>query len=207
MRSALLSFPLLSALRYTALHCMSLLSSYLHFSSFSFPIFSTCIPFTCSHCCCALLRSAPLFSFLTTTAEYTPSTCGRRCFWVSRFGLRWTLWICAGWSEEEDRERGEGAPSSWESKGIKVVAVVIDGCLSRVMPWDLRAFRQLELETLSHFCPPSGAVLILVLEKLPGTSGCTVKSGHHEPTGRTTATQLDHQKTVPCSLSAICTPA
>lgn len=48
------------------------------------------------------------------------------------FGFVWAR-------EEEGREEGEGASSSWGSKGIKVVAVVIDGCLSRVMPWDLRA--------------------------------------------------------------------
>ncbi|XP_029685699.1 transient receptor potential cation channel subfamily M member 3 isoform X11 [Takifugu rubripes] len=34
-----------------------------------------------------------------------------------------------------------------------------------VMPWDLYALWQLELETFSHFCPPSGATLILVPEK------------------------------------------
>ena len=97
------------------------------------------------------------------------------------------------------------ASSAWGSKGFKVVTAICDGCAWKVMLWDLRAFWQLELETLSHFCPLSGAALIL--EKPLGTSGCSVKSGHHEPAGHTTATQLDHQKTVPRSLPAICAPA
>ncbi|KAK5932919.1 hypothetical protein CgunFtcFv8_004588 [Champsocephalus gunnari] len=95
------------------------------------------------------------------------------------------------------------APSARGGKGFTSAAVVFDGCPSWVMPWDLRASRQLELETLSLFCPPCGAALIQV----PGTSGCTVKRGNHEPAGCTTADQLDHQETVPRSLPAICTPA
>lgn len=74
------------------------------------------------------------------------------------------------------RRRGQGGrgggqvrPSSARgSEGFKVVAVVVDGCPSRVMPWDLRAFRLLELEIRSHFCPPSGAALILVPGKAAG---------------------------------------
>lgn len=57
---------------------------------------------------------------------------------------------------------------AWSRKGFKVVAVTADGCLSRVMPWDLHDIRQLELETLSHFCPPCGAELILVPGKAAG---------------------------------------
>lgn len=49
---------------------------------------------------------------------------------------------------------------------VKAAAVVVvDGFLSMVMPWDSCAFRRSELETLSHFGPPSGAALILVLGK------------------------------------------
>jgi len=79
-----------------------------------------------------------------------------------------------------ERRRGQGgrgggpragqvrAPSAWGSEGFKVVAIVVDGYPSRVMPWDLGAFRLLELEILSLFCPPSGAALILVPGKAAG---------------------------------------
>lgn len=92
----------------------------------------------------------------------------------------WLAWdsldLCGPERRREGREGGEGgqraaqvrASSARGSKGFKVVAVLVDGCPSRVMPWDLRAFRQLELETLSHFCPPSGAALILVPGKAAG---------------------------------------
>lgn len=57
------------------------------------------------------------------------------------------------------------------------------------------------------FAPWVGQHLSRCQEKKPGTSGSAAKSGHHEPAGCTTATQLDHQKAVPCSLPAICTLA
>lgn len=64
----------------------------------------------------------------------------------------------------EEREAAQvRATLGVERGGVKVAAVfVVDGFPSMVMPWDWRAFRCLELETLSHFCPPSGAALILV---------------------------------------------
>lgn len=185
MRSALLSSPLLSPMRYTAPHCTARLSS--PHISISPPSLSLFFLFfylhpshsTRSYLCCALLRSAPLFGeipytlgFFRARAAYTPAPGGRgfRCSWCTRFGLPWTLWICVGQRGGGGRESGQRAAqvrSAWRSKGFKVVAavVVVDGCPSRVMPWDLRAFRQSELETLSHFCPPSGAALILVLGK------------------------------------------
>lgn len=51
-------------------------------------------------------------------------------------------------------------------RAASAAVLVVDGFPSMVMPWDSRAFRRSELETLSHFGPPSGAALILV----PGTA-------------------------------------
>ncbi len=192
--AALLSSALPYALYCTALLIYPLLSSHLHLSSFSFSLLSLSLPAFLSHytllslLCIAVLCSAVWENtvhsgaFFRARADYTPATGGRgfRCSWCSRFGLPWTLWICVGRRGGEGREEGEGgqraaqvrASSAWGGKGSKVVAVVVavvvDGCPSRVMPWDLRAFRQLELETLSHFGPPSGAALILVPGKAAG---------------------------------------
>lgn len=41
-----------------------------------------------------------------------------------------------------------------EVKAAAAAVVVVDGFPSMVMPWDSRACRRSELETLSHFCPP-----------------------------------------------------
>lgn len=188
----------LCALRYSSflssflcaiLHCIALLvspllSSHLHLSSFflSFFLFLYLHPShsTCSYLYYALLRSAPLFGKILYTPSFfapelsalqllvkedsdAPSAPGLPC--LGLFGF-----------EGEDREEGVWrqrsaqvrASSSWRSKGFKVVAVVANGFPSRVMPWDLRAFRLLELETFSHFSPPSGAALILVPAKATG---------------------------------------
>lgn len=140
-----------------------------------------------SYPCCALLRSAPLFGkilysliFFRARAECTSATGGRGIWhsWCSRFDLPW-IFFGSVWAGEEERagkdeKRGrkllrwelhvlvEVKASWWWWWWSRWLGLVADGCPSRVMPWDLRAFRQLELETLSHFCPPSGATLILV---------------------------------------------
>lgn len=63
----------------------------------------------------------------------------------------------------EEREAAQVRATLGGGGGVKAAAVVVvDGFPSMVMPWDWRAFRRSELETLSHFCPPSGAALILV---------------------------------------------
>ncbi len=183
--ATLLFFPLCAILHCPALLLSPLISISppslsLFFLFLYLPFFHT----THSHLCYALLRSAPFFgkilftlAFFCARAEYTPASGGRgfRCS-CSRFDLPWTLWICVGQRETAWREKGVSgqraaqvrASAAWGSKGFKVVAVLVDGCPSWVMPWDLRAFRQLELETLSYFCPPSGAVLILVPGKATG---------------------------------------
>lgn len=190
MRSALLSFSLLSPLRYTALHCSSLLSS--SHISISFTPLSLSLP--------ASLLHYALVSLLCITALCS-IVWGNTVHSVFFFPLPelGTLWLlveeesdvpgapglaCLGllgsvWAGEEERAGREGrgggqragqvrASSARGSKGFTVVSVAVDGCPSRVMPWDLRAFRLLELEILSYFCPLGGAALILVPGKAAG---------------------------------------
>lgn len=187
MRSALLCFPLLFPMRYTALHCTARLSSPL-LTSPSLLLLSLFFIFlylhpshtTRSYLRCALLHSAPLFGKILYTLGFFAPELSTLQLLVEEdsdaSGAPGLAYLGLFGSEGEGREEEESgqkaaqvrASSAWGSKGSKVVAVVLDGFPSMVMPWDLRAFRQLELETLSHFSPPSGAALILVPGKATG---------------------------------------
>lgn len=192
MRSALLCFPLLFPMRYTALRCTALLASpplssplltspsLLHLSLFFLFLYLHPSHTTRSYLCCALLRSAPLFGKIQCTLGFFASERSTLQLLVEEDsdapGAPGLAYIGLFGSEGEGREGGESgqraaqvrASSACGSKSSKVVAVVLDGFPSMVMPWDLRAFRQLELETFSHFSPPSGAALILVPGKATG---------------------------------------
>lgn len=105
--ATLLSSPLSYALYGTALHYSSLFSSpHISISPPSFSLLSLSLPASLSHyTLLSPLCIAALCSFVwentvhsglfRARAEYTPATGRRgfRCFWCSRFGLSWTLWV------------------------------------------------------------------------------------------------------------------
>lgn len=185
--ATLFSSPLSYALYGTALHCTAHLSStlltspsLLHLSLFFLFLYLHPSHTARSYLCCALLRSAPLFGKIQYTLGFFASERSTHQLLVEEDsdapGAPGLAYIGLFGSEGEGREGGESgqraaqvrASSACGSKGSKVVAVVLDGFPSMVMPWDLHAFRQLELETLSHFSPPGGAALILVPGKATG---------------------------------------
>lgn len=133
---------------------------------------------TRSHLRCALVRSAPLFGeILYTLGLFVPklNTLLEQVDSVAPGAPGLAFLVRLG-SEGEHREEGGcghtvdqvRASSSWGRQGATAVAEAADGFPSRAMPWDLRAFQQLELETLPHLCPLGGAALILVSGQAAG---------------------------------------